>query len=140
MAKTSTPGTHKVKKGFLAVFMNLILWIFSLSCIFPIVWMIYSSLKEKRAFNADIIGLPKSPTLINYTRILSNPGLPSGTVDVEQPSYHGAFHYPDHRVQLHRWLYSGARSLQTEPCTVYYVPDGYADPDSFPSGSDLRCI
>ena len=73
MAKTSTPGTHKVKKGFLAVFMNLILWIFSLSGIFPIVWMIYSSLKEKRAFNADIIGLPKSPTLINYTRILSNP-------------------------------------------------------------------
>ena len=73
MAKTSTPGTHKVKKGFLAVFMNLILWIFSLSCIFPIVWMVYSSLKEKRAFNADIIGLPKSPTLINYTRILSNP-------------------------------------------------------------------
>ena len=73
MAKTSTPGTHKVKKGFLAVFMNLILWIFSLSCIFPIIWMIYSSLKEKRAFNADIIGLPKSPTLINYTRILSNP-------------------------------------------------------------------
>ena len=29
-------------------------------------------LKEKRAFNADIIGFPKSPTLINYTRILSN--------------------------------------------------------------------
>lgn len=73
MAKTSTPGTHKVKKGFLAVFMNLVLWIFSLSCIFPIVWMIYSSLKEKRAFNADIIGLPKSPTLVNYIRILSNP-------------------------------------------------------------------
>ena len=73
MAKTSTPGTHKVKKSFLEVFMNLILWIFSLSCIFPIVWMIYSSLKEKRAFNADIIGLPKSPTLVNYIRILSNP-------------------------------------------------------------------
>ena len=53
--------------------MNLILWIFSLSCIFPIVWMIYSSLKEKRVFNADIVGLPKSPTLINYTRILTNP-------------------------------------------------------------------
>lgn len=73
MAKTSTPGKHKVKKSFLAVFMNLVLWIFSLSCIFPIVWMIYSSLKEKRAFNADIIGLPKSPTLVNYIRILSNP-------------------------------------------------------------------
>ena len=53
-------------------FMNLILWPFSLSCIFPIVWMIYSSLKEKRQFNADIIGLPKAPTLVNYQRILSN--------------------------------------------------------------------
>ena len=64
-------GTHKVRRGVLGTVMNLILWIFSLSCIFPIVWMIYSSLKEKRAFNADIIGFPKSPTLINYTRILS---------------------------------------------------------------------
>ena len=34
-------------------------------------WL-YSSLKEKRAFNADIVGLPKNPTLINYIRILSN--------------------------------------------------------------------
>ena len=65
-------GTHNVRRGVLGTIMNLILWIFSLSCIFPIVWMIYSSLKEKRAFNADIVGLPKSPTLINYTRILSN--------------------------------------------------------------------
>ena len=65
-------GTHKVTRGVLGTVKNLILWIFSLSCIFPIVWMIYSSLKEKRAFNADIIGFPKSPTLINYTRILSN--------------------------------------------------------------------
>ena len=73
MAKTKSAGAHKAKKGLLGFFMNLILWIFSLSCIFPIVWMIYSSLKEKRAFNADIIGLPKSPTLVNYIRILSNP-------------------------------------------------------------------
>ncbi|MDD6325365.1 MAG: carbohydrate ABC transporter permease [Lachnospiraceae bacterium] len=73
MAKTKSAGTHKAKKGLLGFFMNLILWIFSLSCIFPIVWMLYSSLKEKRAFNADIVGLPKNPTLINYTRILTNP-------------------------------------------------------------------
>ncbi len=65
-------GVHKIRKGILGFFMNLILIIFSLTCIFPIVWMIYSSLKEKRAFNADIIGLPKSPTLVNYTRILTN--------------------------------------------------------------------
>ena len=65
-------GTHKVRHRILGTVMNLILWIFSLSCIFPIVWMIYSSLKEKRAFNANIVGLPKEPTVINYTRILSN--------------------------------------------------------------------
>lgn len=64
--------THKVRNGILGFFMNLILLVFSLSCIFPIVWMAYSSLKEKRAFNADIIGLPKAPTIVNYTRILSN--------------------------------------------------------------------
>lgn len=65
-------GTHKLKKGVLGFFMNFILWVFSLSCIFPLVWMAYSSLKEKRAFNADTIGLPKNPTLVNYIRILTN--------------------------------------------------------------------
>lgn len=54
-------------------FVNLILIIFSLSCIFPLIWMFYSSLKEKRVFNADIIGLPTNPTLSNYTKILTNP-------------------------------------------------------------------
>ncbi len=63
---------NKVGKITLSVFSNLILWIFSLSCIFPLVWMLYSSLKEKRVFNADIIGLPKEPTLLNYIRILTN--------------------------------------------------------------------
>lgn len=62
----------KVKKGFLGAFLNLMLLIFSLTCIFPLVWMFYSSLKEKRAFNADIIGFPKEPTLLNYKRILEN--------------------------------------------------------------------
>ena len=74
MAKTKSAGAHKAKKGLLGFFMNLILWIFSLSCIFPIVWMIYSSLKEKKVFNCLEPGrTSKSPTLINYTRILTNP-------------------------------------------------------------------
>ena len=64
--------THKVKNGIISVFLNLVMVIFSLTCIFPLVWMLYSSLKEKRAFNADIIVLPKEPTLTNYIRILTN--------------------------------------------------------------------
>ncbi len=62
----------RMKKGALSIVINTILLIFSLSCIFPLVWMLYSSLKEKRVFNADIIGLPKEPTLANYIKILSN--------------------------------------------------------------------
>ncbi len=65
-------GATKVKRTVLSVFLNGVLICFSLTCIFPLVWMFYSSIKEKRDFNADIIGLPKSPTLINYQRILSN--------------------------------------------------------------------
>ena len=68
----NAPATHKVRKSIVGVIMNVILLIFSISCIFPIVWMAYSSLKEKRVFNADIIGLPKNPTLINYIKILTN--------------------------------------------------------------------
>ena len=71
-SSANVPATHKVRKGIAAVIINAVLLIFSLSCIFPIVWMLYSSLKEKRVFNADIMGLPKNPTLINYIKILSN--------------------------------------------------------------------
>lgn len=61
-----------IKKGILGVIINAILIIFSASCIFPLVWMLYSSLKEKRVFNADIIGLPTNPSIVNYKKILSN--------------------------------------------------------------------
>lgn len=63
---------EKLKKGILAIFLNAILLIFSLSCIFPLVWMFYSSLKEKRVFNADIMGLPTNPSFSNYVKILTN--------------------------------------------------------------------
>ncbi len=61
-----------IKTRTLSVFMNVILLLFSLSCIFPLVWMFYSSLKEKRVFNADIMGLPKNPSFKNYVDILTN--------------------------------------------------------------------
>ena len=63
---------NKFKKGILKVFLNLTMWIFSLSCVFPLVWMLNSSFKLKRDFNADIMGFPKAPTLYNYIRIFNN--------------------------------------------------------------------
>ncbi len=63
---------HRVGKGVLGVFLNVILWIFSLTCIFPLIWMFYSSLKEKREFNANIIGMPKNPNFQNYIDVMTN--------------------------------------------------------------------
>lgn len=54
------------------IIVNFVLMVFSLSCIYPLVWMFYSSLKLKRQFNADIIGLPKTPTFENYLKVLTN--------------------------------------------------------------------
>ena len=61
-----------LKEGSISIFNNTVLGVFSATCIFPLVWMFYSSLKEKRVFNADIMGIPTEPTLINYERILTN--------------------------------------------------------------------
>jgi len=61
-----------LKEGTISIFNNSVMGIFSATCIFPLVWMFYSSLKEKRTFNADIMGLPTEPTLVNYERILTN--------------------------------------------------------------------
>ncbi len=70
--KSGRDTTSVVKTRVLSIFMNLILIIFSISCIFPLVWMFYSSLKEKREFNANVMGLPKSPDFHNYINILTN--------------------------------------------------------------------
>lgn len=76
MSKINTPSSNdfglKMKTRSLSLFLNIILIVFSASCIFPLVWLFYSSLKEKRVFNADIIGLPTSPTFSNYIKILTN--------------------------------------------------------------------
>lgn len=73
MAKNSgISPAERFKTIVSSIFLNVFLIIFSVSCIFPLIWMFYSSLKEKRVFNADIIGLPQSPTLSNYIKIMTN--------------------------------------------------------------------
>jgi len=76
IGKRNTPSRmsikSKIKFKTLSLFLNLILIIYSASCIFPLVWLFYSSLKVKRVFNADIMGLPKNPTFSNYIKILTN--------------------------------------------------------------------
>lgn len=47
---------------------NLMLLIFSISCIFPVIWMIYSSLKTQAEFNRNIISLPQMLNFSNYLK------------------------------------------------------------------------
>lgn len=72
--KKVNKNSHKVgvKTHIASFFLNAFLILFSASCIFPLVWMFLSSLKEKREFNADIMGFPTNPTFSNYIKILNN--------------------------------------------------------------------
>lgn len=71
--QNDTGFSSRIGKGICGAFLNTIMIIFSFSCIFPLLWMLSSSLKEKRAFNADIMGLPKEPTFENYISLFTNP-------------------------------------------------------------------
>lgn len=55
--------------------LNVVVWIVSLSCVFPIIWIIYSSLKTNQEFTMSIISLPKSFEFQNYVDALANSGL-----------------------------------------------------------------
>lgn len=71
--KSGRTTVEIIREKALSLFINAFLILFSASCIFPLVWMFYSSLKEKRQFNANIIGLPSHPTFSNYIRVMTNP-------------------------------------------------------------------
>ena len=55
-----------LKKATGSFLMNGILILFSVSCISPIIWMIYSSLKTSPEFNRSIIALPEKLIFGNY--------------------------------------------------------------------------
>lgn len=62
----------KKKKFHIAyVIPNVILLIFSISCIFPAIWLFYSSLKEKSEFYHSPVALPENPSFEHYISILT---------------------------------------------------------------------
>jgi raffinose/stachyose/melibiose transport system permease protein len=48
------------------IFCNVVLLLFTISCIFPVIWVFYSSLKTKAEFAQNIVNLPSSPQFGNY--------------------------------------------------------------------------
>lgn len=59
-----------LKKSASYILANAVLILFSLSCVFPIIWMIYSSLKTSPEFNRSIIALPETPMVENYVNAI----------------------------------------------------------------------
>lgn len=56
----------KVLKIASQTFINLFMVIFSITCLFPLIWMFYSSLKTQKEFSLDIISLPGILHFDNY--------------------------------------------------------------------------
>ncbi len=51
---------------------NLILMLFSITCIYPAIWLFYSSLKDKSEFYRSPIALPESLDFQHYISIFTN--------------------------------------------------------------------
>lgn len=67
---------NKGRRGIASFFTNLVTILYSVTCIFPVIWMAYSSLKSTKDFESNIIGLPKVLHFENYATILSGTDLP----------------------------------------------------------------
>ena len=51
---------------------NILVFLFSFSCIFPVVWMVGTSFKTSVEFQKSIIRLPESINLDNYVKIMTH--------------------------------------------------------------------
>jgi raffinose/stachyose/melibiose transport system permease protein len=52
------------------VIVNAVLIFFSITCVYPVIWMIYSSLKTTQEFSLNIVSLPAHPQFINYIQAI----------------------------------------------------------------------
>lgn len=65
----------KKRTGVLGFLGNLILCLFSFSCVFPMIWIFYSSFKTQAEFNQSSTALPKALDLRNYISVFTQTDL-----------------------------------------------------------------
>lgn len=65
---------QRITKG--SVFCNIVLLLFTISCIFPLFWTFYSSLKTRSEFAQNIISLPTQPQFSNYLEVFKMSNMP----------------------------------------------------------------
>jgi raffinose/stachyose/melibiose transport system permease protein len=66
---------NKVLKFLSGSIVNVLVMMFSVTCVFPLVWILYSSLKTQAEFSLNIISLPKEPQFTNYINAIKIGGL-----------------------------------------------------------------
>jgi raffinose/stachyose/melibiose transport system permease protein len=65
--KTKYPLARMVSR----IFTNGVMIFYSVTCLYPVFWMLYSSLKTSRDFETNILGLPKSIEINNYIQVFT---------------------------------------------------------------------
>lgn len=65
---------NKIKAGKWGI--NIYATISSISFLFPIIWLFYSSLKTQAEFDANTLSLPMHPTFDNYIHVLKKSNMP----------------------------------------------------------------
>jgi raffinose/stachyose/melibiose transport system permease protein len=50
---------------------NLFVTLFSVSCLYPVIWLICASLNNKKDFTANPVALPSVPNFSNYGKVFS---------------------------------------------------------------------
>lgn len=69
--KSNAAPTKKVREGAAQVFCNGVLLLFSFSCIFPMIWIFYSSFKTQTEFTQSSTALPQALNLKNYISVFT---------------------------------------------------------------------
>ncbi|MCH1952202.1 carbohydrate ABC transporter permease [Enterocloster sp. OA13] len=67
---------YKVLSALKKAAANLFVILISFTCVFPIIWLIYSTLKTSAEFDTNVIALPVNPTLDNYKKVLTVSSMP----------------------------------------------------------------
>ena len=65
----------KIAHNIVKILMNIVLMVFSVSFVFPVIWLIYSSMKTKAEFYSNPVGMPNKFNFDHYIYILRKTNL-----------------------------------------------------------------
>lgn len=72
---------RQTKRAPLSILSNLMVFLYTVTCIYPIFWLIYSSFKTSAEFDADVIALPGSLYLENFINVFTQSDMPTYIVN-----------------------------------------------------------